>query len=362
MKIPDIKHNCIHFKGYIPCVPNKQRGKICNNCDEYQPIKKRILIIKLGAIGDVIRTTPLVEKYKTIFPDCHITWITQFPDILPHNKIDSILSFDFVSVFKITHDKFDIAINLDKDFEACALLYDTNASEKYGFILINNFISPVNKLAEHKFLTGIFDKVSKQNTKSYLEEIFEICGFDFNGEEYLMPFNKEHYEKWNIINKLSIGKKIIGFNTGCGARWKTRLWPEKYWIELIKRLAALNYFPVILGGKDEDKTNLKYAEITGVYYPGYYTLAEYIEIVRHCKIIVSAVSLTMHIAIGLQKTLILFNNIFNKNEFELYGRGEILEPNSGCDCYYGQICKREKFCMEDLLVDNVFNAIIKHSK
>lgn len=359
MDIKDIKVNCKHFKGIVPCYLNKTIDKNCLTCDGYSAITKKILIIKLGAIGDVIRTTPLAVKYKNLYPDCHITWVTQFPDILPHDKIDSILQFDFVSVYKIIHDKFDIAVNLDKDYEACALLNDVTAEEKFGFTLINHNISPVNKLAEHKFITGVFDEISRQNTKSYLEEIFEICGFNFDREAYLMPYKIEHYEKWKLLNDQSKGKVIIGLNTGCGARWKTRLWQEKYWIDLINRLTEQNYFPIILGGKDEEVSNLKYSEITGAFYPGIHSLSEYIEIIRHCEIIVSAVSLTMHIAIGLQKKLILFNNIFNRNEFELYGRGEIIEPDSGCDCYYGLVCKREKSCMEDLSVDRVFSAIMK---
>lgn len=362
MDVTKVNFNCKFFNGSIPCEPNKYRNKVCISCDEYLPVRKKILIIKLGAIGDVIRTTPLVEKYKITYPGCHITWITLFPDILPKNAIDTVFHFDFISVYKITHDKFDIAVNLDKDFEACALLADVSATEKFGFILTDNYISPVNELAEHKFLTGIFDEISKKNRKSYPEEIFEICGFVFNKEKYLMPFNEKLFEKWNLLHELSEGKIIIGLNTGCGVRWKTRLWPEASWIDLIKKLRNEKYFPVLLGGKEENEANLKYEKATGAYYPGHYSLNEFIEIVHHCDIVVSTVSLTMHIAIGLRKNLILFNNIFNKNEFELFGRGEIIEPISGCDCYYGQVCKRDKPCMEDLDVDTVLDAIKKQAK
>jgi len=71
------------------------------------------------------------------------------------------------------------------------------------------------------------------------------------------------------------------------------------------------------------------------------------------------VSMMMHIAIGLNKKLVLFNNIFNKYEFELYGNGVIVEPSSGCDCYYGNKCCREKHCMKDLSIDTVYDEIIK---
>ncbi|GAB6283123.1 MAG: hypothetical protein STSR0008_18790 [Ignavibacterium sp.] len=58
---------------------------------------------------------------------------------------------------------------------------------------------------------------------------------------------------------------------------------------------------------------------------------------NNCDLVVTAVTMGMHLAIGLKKQLILFNNVFNKNEFYLYGRGEILEPDF--DCYYLPTCE-----------------------
>lgn len=36
---------------------------------------KRILIVKLAAIGDVLRTTPLLSGLKRAYPQSHITWV-----------------------------------------------------------------------------------------------------------------------------------------------------------------------------------------------------------------------------------------------------------------------------------------------
>ena len=64
-----------------------------------------------------------------------------------------------------------------------------------------------------------------------------------------------------------------------------------------------------------------------------------------------------HIALALKKQLILFHNIFNVHEFELYGRGIIIEPTTGCDCYFGNRCSREKSCMKDIYVQDVLTNI-----
>ena len=88
------------------------------------------------------------------------------------------------------------------------------------------------------------------------EEIFEICHFDFNKEEYMINLNQDISNIWEKkLQKLSKGKMIIGLNTGCGERWKTRLWPKTYWIELINNLHKLGYFCLLMGGPDEDDMN-----------------------------------------------------------------------------------------------------------
>lgn len=334
---------------------------MCPDCPEYSPVTKKILIIKLGALGDVIRTTPLITRFRKSFPGCHITWLTHSPEILPSSSVDRILKWDFTSVFNLKHQEFDIAVNLDKDFEACALLSDIKATEKYGFLLKNHHIAPATPAAEHKLMTGAFDTISQKNTKSYPEEIFEICHFNFNREECLLDVDHELKLKWqNILSERSEGKKIIGLNTGCGLRWPTRLWPKEYWIELIHLLQKNNYFPMVLGGPEEDETNRFYAEQTNCYYPGLYSLKEFIALTSNTHLVLTAVSMMMHIATALKKPMVLFVNIFNPHEFELYGRGEIIQPPTGCDCYYGQICKRDQHCMRDIKPESVFQIIKKH--
>ncbi len=355
--IEKLKFDCKNFRGDIPCKPNKERDKVCDTCDEYEPYEKRILIIKLGAMGDVIRTTPLLVKYRKLYPDSHITWVTLTPDILPKDKIQEIVKFEFKEIFKIQHKKYDIAINLDKDEEACMLLSEVDADQKYGFTWKENHIDIATPNAEHKLITGLFDNISKKNTKNYMEEIFEICHLEFNQEPYLLSYDKDLAEKWSFLREKAGGKTIIGLNTGCGTRWLTRLWPNDYWIELIKELYQQNYYPVLLGGPPEDEQNKYLSEKSGAYYPGYFSLQEFIALTSQCDMIVSLVTMMMHIAIGLKKPLVLFNNIFNRHEYELYNNGVIIEPPTGCDCYYGNQCKRERHCMKDLKPETVLNAI-----
>jgi heptosyltransferase-2 len=229
-----------------------------------------------------------------------------------------------------------------------------NGKIKKGFILNDGVPFPADKDAEHKYLTGLFDDISMQNRKSYLEEIFEICGFKYSGEKYVLSSFDEYNNSWDFDKS----KKIIGLNTGCGGRWTSRLWHDERWIELAKSLIKNNYEVVFLGGAQEDAKNKMFAEKTGGKYPGHFNLEKFINLVNQCDLVVTSVTMAMHITIGLGKKIVLFNNIFNKYEFELFGQGEIIEPEKECKCFYSPKCVNPEYeCMNYIFTDKVLDTI-----
>jgi len=349
---PQVKRECRHFRGDIPCKPHKLHHVHCvdhkgKNCPYYDKVGQRILIIKLGAIGDVIRTTPLLHKLKSVYPNAEVWWLTYSPDVVP-KSVDVILTYTPQSLTILQATPFNVVYNLDKDREAAALCSLLNAEVKKGYLLQQGKCVPIDRSATHKYLTGIFDDVGKINTKSYQQEIFEICGFTFKGEEYIMPDVPVY--PW----KFPQDRHIIGLNTGCGGRWTSRLWAEKNWIALAKRLKKAGYVPLLLGGEQEHEKNLRLAKGSGALYAGNFPMVKFMDEIRQCSCIVTAVTMGMHLAIGFQKNIVLFNNIFNKHEFELYGRGVILEPDFECNCFYSPTCSNN--CMQYLTVDTVFDA------
>ncbi|KAA9345519.1 glycosyltransferase family 9 protein [Adhaeribacter soli] len=346
--------DCIYFKGDLPCLPHKQHGYHCT-CPAYQPIEKRILIIKLGAIGDVIRTTPLLHKIRAEYPNAKITWLTLTPAILPKGAIDEILKFDFASVLYLQQLHFDVLFNLDKDKEACALHDSLNATQKFGYTLKNGVAFPSNPLANHKYLTGVFDDLSQANTKPYVQEIFELCGWEFNHEEYVFDNHEDKGYNWNLDRS----KPLVGLNTGCGDRWTTRLWSDEKWIRLIELLESNGYQPVLLGGEAEHERNVTLANVTNALYFGYFELPKFINLMYQMDLIVTQVTMAMHIAIALQKKIVLMNNIFNPYEFDLYGRGYLVQPEKQCACFYRGTCKFGVSCMEELPAEKVFEYVRK---
>lgn len=352
-----IKTDCKHFKGDVPCRFHKKGGLICESCNHYDPLSGRILIIKLGAAGDVIRTTPLLRRLRKELPSHEVSWLTYFPDFLSKKWIDNILEFNTQNLLWLKEQEFDWVINLDKDKEAIALTKGLNASKKSGFTMdgFGKCMPISNNAEEHKWLTGTRDDLSRTNTKNYMQEIFEICGYEFNRERYILEVNGKG--NWDLIDS---SKRVVGLNTGCGERWTTRLWPEERWIELSSLLKEKGYEVILLGGPQEDKKNKDISNEAGVKYLGFFPLRTFFSLIDQCNIVVTQVSMAMHIAIALNKKLILMNNIFNKNEFYLYDNGVIIEPDLEClGCYkprQDENCPAES-CMDLITPDMIYNKI-----
>lgn len=352
-----IKIDCQFFLGYLPCEFHKKKGAKCETCQFYKPIKEKILLIKIGEGGEVIRNTPLLIKLRKEFPDAEITWLTKYPDFIPSKWVNRVLSYSWECIPVLQTKKFDLLYNLDKDPEICALANQIDAREKYGFGLDKlGKVVPYNQKSTHKWLTGIFDDVMQKNERNYVEEIFEICGFCWEGEEYMLP----DYQSPRVNFKKESSDFVIGLNTGVGKRWRTRLWPEKHWIELIHLLLKKGYKILLLGGEEEEEKNTFLARETGVFHEGPFSKKEFIGLVNYCDLIVTAVTMALHIGIGLKKKIVLLNNVFNKCEFHLYNLGTIVEPPLSClACYkneYDADCPVQN-CMELISPTDVFKAI-----
>jgi heptosyltransferase-2 len=350
--LPIWKADCRHFRGDVPCEPHRREGVHCADCPHYDPVESRILIIKLGAIGDVIRTTPILHRLRRDFPHSHVTWVTDFPEVVPASAVDQVATPALRDLLWLGVTEFDLLLNLDKDPVACALAVRIPARVKKGFILQDGLPAPADDAARAKFAAGIFDDVSKANRKSYVEEIFEMAGWRWEGEEYILD-RPPAAREW----RLGSPRPRVGLNTGCGGRWISRLWPEENWIELAREIQRAGLGVILLGGEAEDERNRRIAAASKAEYPGTFPLAEFVDLMDQTDVVVSAVTMAMHIAIGLKKQLVLFNNIFNRHEFELYGRGEILEPRVPCDCFYKPVCPKQ--CMRHIEVPRVLEACLR---
>src|SRR5260370_40923483 len=87
-----------------------------------------IVIVKLGATGDVVRTTPLLSLLSG-----HITWVTAAKNAaLLKGLKDNLRSFSWEERESALDTGYDLAINLEDTLDAAQFLKMARCSEMFG--------------------------------------------------------------------------------------------------------------------------------------------------------------------------------------------------------------------------------------
>lgn len=311
--------------------------------------KHKILILKVGyseildgednsrnvSLGDVFRTTALLELYKNE----HVTWVTDseaLPLLENNPLIDRLLVYDFTTVLQLESEEFDTVINLEKIPGICAFADKIKAWRKFGFRFntLTGKAEAYDNASELLTMTGNL-KLKKENPKSAQEILFNVVGKQWNGEEYILGYKPRTQEQYDV-----------GFNILVGHKWPTKSWPIENWdkLETILKERGLTVTRQDKQPK-EVLTNLNY----------------YIDWLNSCKVIVSNDSLGMHLSIALKKQVIGLFGPTSWKEVHFYGRGKAIYPDilSNCIPCFNKNCERGRNCMKDISVERVYDELNK---
>jgi ADP-heptose:LPS heptosyltransferase len=360
-----IQYRCRHLLGHKPCRFRRE----CEGCPHYAPFGKRILIIKLAAIGDVLRTTPLLRGLRTTNETCHITWLTEpngMPMLLGIREIDRLLPYTWETALQLEMEEFDEVYCFDKEPKATALAMKIRAERKIGFGMSPfGTAAPLNKESEYTYRLGIDDALKfRTNTKTYPELIFECAGISYpTPQEYILPDLSAEIEAGRTVLAacgVRSGEIKIGLNTGAGDAFATKKWTEEGYARLADRLVQeLGARVLLLGGPGEAERNARIAASaqvglvdTGSDNP----IRKFAGIVGNCDLIITGDTLAMHLAIGLRIPVLVILGPTCHQEIELYGRGAKIVSDFECSPCYLSTCPKQRSCMEAISVHDVFES------
>jgi ADP-heptose:LPS heptosyltransferase len=365
----EIASDCRFFRGDRPCDWHKRTGVLCR-CDHYDKIEQNILIVKLDAMGDVLRSTALLPALREVHPRAAITWITRkesVPLLKGNPYISEVLELGPEVSVQLHVRTFDRVINLDASKTSAALATAARSIRKDGFVLDESGrIRPTNAAAQEWFEAGIFDDIKRAGLMTYQNRMAAILDLSGREHRYVIELNAEEIARGRAhltSMGLSLDKPMIGLNTGAGGRWPLKQWRLDGYLELIERLSRQTDVQfVLLGGPGEFDRHeyLKaHSRITlfdaGCDNP----VRHFAAIVRHCSVIVTGDTLAMHLSLALgRRTVILFGPT-SAPEIETYGLGEKVVPNMGCLSCYKNSCDFVPNCMDLISVDMVLEAVTR---
>ncbi len=360
--------DCRHFSGDRPCVHHKQEGARCGECGRYEPVGERILIIKLDAAGDVLRTTSILPSLKKKYPLSRITWITK-PESVPfffnNPLVDRAFDISQAPVVLGT-DNFDLVINLDASPMSCRLASLSMGLKKLGYLYSEKgHVYPANERAMEWFRMGVDDTLKRRNRKTYQQIAHELCGLRYNGTGRLvLNLTEEERELAALFareHRLEGAPLVIGFNTGAGGRWENKKWTMEGYMGLAELIE--NKLPdariLLYGGPEEAERNslMRQANPDLVDTGCGNSIREFAALMGLCDILVTGDTLAMHIGVALGKKAVVLFGPTSHHEIELYGRGVKVVPPLPCVCCYRPSCQTRPTCMESISPETVLSAI-----
>lgn len=364
----EIAFDCRFFIGDRPCVWHKATGVLCT-CDRYQRIAERLLIVKLDAMGDVLRTTALLPALAEAHPGAAITWVTRRESrpLLERNPyIAEVLDHGEDALLQLSVRTFDRVINLDAGKTSAALASLANAKQKDGFILDRQgCVQPTNAAARRWFEMGVFDDLKGKGTRTYQELMLEIAGLAGAPHRYVFELTEEEQASGRThLERLGIDflRPVIGLNSGAGHRWQLKQWHEDSYLELVEHLARKHDLQfVLLGGPEERERHARLSARSRVPLIDSgcdNSVRHFAAILGACDLVVCGDTLAMHLALALgRRTIVLFGPT-SAAEIEMYGLGEKVIPQMDCLGCYKPTCDFVPNCM-DLIAVNMVEAAIE---
>lgn len=337
----------------------------------HDPIGKRVLIVKLDATGDVLRTTSLLKPLHAAIPAAHVTWITRRESVevlKPNRWIDSVVPFEAEALLLLQTQTFDLVINPDASITSSRLATTARATDKRGFIVDDSGrLLPLNDEAAHWYEMGVNDGLKKKNERTYQSILLGVSGLPATEHPIIWEMTDDEsafakdFAKRNGIDPEH--QLIIGLNTGAGGRWRWKKWTEQGYVELVR--AILEDYPdsriLLYGGPEERERNAKLANLapnrlidTGTGN----TLRQFGALVSICDVMVTGDTMALHLASALGKRVIALFGPTSAAEIELYGRGSKVAPwDMSCLGCYLNDCEIRPACMERISAPQVMTSV-----
>jgi ADP-heptose:LPS heptosyltransferase len=257
-----------------------------------------VLILKLGATGDVVRTTPLLRRLNG-----QITWLTAAKNtVLLQGLKDNLRCLSWEEREIAIDADYDLAINLEDTLDVAQFLKTVRCSEIFGAYLDSSNSLRYTENSKRWFDLSLIsscgrhdaDRLKLRNRHTYQEMIFGGLGFRFAGETYCLP---------KPIETGLSGDIAIAADAG-------PVWPMKKWA----------YY-------DELKQRLEDQGLTVNVLPQRSSLLEHLSDARNHRCLVGGDSLPMHFALGTATQCITLFTCTSPWEIHDYGvQRKIVSP------------------------------------
>jgi lipopolysaccharide heptosyltransferase II len=342
----------------------------------YRKVKseKKILVIKVGALGDLILAVPSLRMMRKKFPTAHVSLLVDSslsPIVSPCPYLNEVIPFDrrkahswvWLARFgkRLRREAFDLSIDFQNTKRTHLLAFLAGIPERYGFRR-----GLWGGLLTHPDLTYAQPDSPVRHQFRVLSRL-GIKQLDEKLELWSDPESDERVENRLRENGVSSEAKIVGLAVGSGVRWPTKRWPIEYFQALSDQLVKELGCQVVLIGSHEDQIlGEQFARGRAnsiLNFVGKTSLTELVSLIKRFDVLVTGDTAPLHVACALGvRTVALFGPTDPRRHVESGNGTTVLMRHLPCQpCYKGTCHYSENLaCLKRIEVKEVFEAVRRH--
>tara|TARA_R110002126_G_scaffold105905_9_gene240585 strand:- start:30201 stop:31271 length:1071 start_codon:yes stop_codon:yes gene_type:complete len=314
----------------------------------------RLLVLKTGALGDVLRTTSVLRGLAQAHADLDVTWVTA-PAALPlverHPCVQRVVLVDPTDAEAVhqigdnlASEPFDWILSLDDELPLCELattLASASGAKVSGAYAEGEVRTYSDDVADW-FDMGLLSKHGKdeadrrklENRRTHPQIYAAMLGVEPGTPELPLTDAERELASERLSRMDLVGTgPLIGLNTGAGGRWANKAMPTDEVVDLLHRLHNERGGRVqflLLGGAAEEDRNRAIQERARVVVPGLKladsrgdnSLIEFAALIDACDLLVTTDSMALHVGLARGVRLVAVFAPTSPTEIDVGPRGE----------------------------------------
>ncbi|MGE0128660.1 MAG: lipopolysaccharide heptosyltransferase I [Blastocatellales bacterium] len=335
----------------------------------------RILIVKLGAIGDVVHTLPALAALRRAMPGAHIAWAVEqggAAKILQGNPLlDELIELDMrgwrkslmnaetqlairKAMARLRNARFDLSLDFQGLMKSAMVARLARVPRRIGFAR-EALREPASAfMLTERVPVDDDDHIIKKNLK-----LAEHLGCDVSGE-YEFPISLSEDDErfaWEQAERLD-GRFAI-LNPGGG--WPTKLWGAENFGAIAGRLVeAYGIHSIVTYGPGEEELAqmVTYKSRLGAAITLDTTLKQFFALARHARLFIGGDTGPMHIAAAARAPIVAIFGPTESRRNGPFAKNDVVIERDDLDCRvdcYRRSCSHTS-CMK-IPVETVWRGV-----
>lgn len=209
---------------------------------------KRILVLRLDALGDTVLSLPFLKALKDKMPDSYVSVVASergAPTLRACSYVDDIKILDMKSITskkelleQIQNEKFDLSFSLSEKIEAYELPFKAGIPERIGFR--PGLVQPIKEFLSRILCTSsVFYPNTPEKAQGMHEverqfKLLQLAGIEATPEKVPLPYRDETENLPPFFKNVS-NIPLLHFSP----KWYLQGWEENFLVRVISEILGV---------------------------------------------------------------------------------------------------------------------------